>query len=106
MKLQLESRYPDYNPWNPVKGKDFEYLNKTKEILIWIERKWCDIYLGLKSQIIEAGLLKTFPPTGPRFPDRRCSLPPEFRTDAAGGFPDRGWFPPILPQGRGCLLWT
>ncbi len=39
MKYQLEGRYPDYNPVIPAKDKVFEYLNKTKEMLIWIERK-------------------------------------------------------------------
>ncbi len=39
MKYQLEGRYPDYNPVIPTKDKVVEYLNKTKEMLIWIERK-------------------------------------------------------------------
>jgi len=39
MKYQLEGRYPDYNPVIPTKEKVSEYLNKTKEVLTWIERK-------------------------------------------------------------------
>jgi len=39
MKYQLEGRYPDYNPVIPTKDKVVDYLNKTKEMLIWIERK-------------------------------------------------------------------
>ncbi len=39
MKYQLEGRYPDYNPVIPTEEKANVYLNKTKEILIWIERK-------------------------------------------------------------------
>ncbi len=39
MKYQLEGRYPDYNPVLPTKEKVIEYLNKTKEMLTWIERK-------------------------------------------------------------------
>ena len=39
MKYQLEGRYPDYNPVIPTEEKANEYLNKTKEMLIWIERK-------------------------------------------------------------------
>lgn len=39
MKYQLEGRYPDYNPVIPTKEKVSEYLNKTKELLTWIERK-------------------------------------------------------------------
>ncbi len=39
MKYQLEGRYPDYNPVIPAKDKVLEYLSKTKEILIWLERK-------------------------------------------------------------------
>jgi HEPN domain-containing protein len=39
MKYQLEGRYPDYNPILPAKEKVFEYLNKTKKMLTWIERK-------------------------------------------------------------------
>ena len=39
MKYQLEGRYPDYNPVIPAKEKVFDYMNKTKEMLIWLERK-------------------------------------------------------------------
>ncbi len=39
MKYQLEGRYPDYNPVVPAKEKVLEYLNKTKEMLTWIEKK-------------------------------------------------------------------
>jgi HEPN domain-containing protein len=39
MKYQLEGRYPDYNPVIPKEEKANEYLNKSKEMLIWIERK-------------------------------------------------------------------
>ena len=39
MKYQLEGRYPDYNPVIPAKDKVLEYLSKTKEIMIWLERK-------------------------------------------------------------------
>ena len=39
MKYQLEGRYPDYNPVIPVKEKVLEYMNKSKEMLIWLERK-------------------------------------------------------------------
>ncbi len=39
MKYQLEGRYPDYNPVIPAKEKVLEYLNKTKEMLIWLERR-------------------------------------------------------------------
>jgi HEPN domain-containing protein len=39
MKYQLEGRYPDYNPVIPTKDKVVDYLNKTKEMLIWIEKK-------------------------------------------------------------------
>ena len=39
MKYQLEGRYPDFNPVIPTKEKALEYLNKTKMILTWIERK-------------------------------------------------------------------
>ena len=35
----LISRYPDYNPVIPAKEKVTEYLNKTKGLLIWIEKK-------------------------------------------------------------------
>ena len=39
MKYQLEGRYPDINPVVPAKEKVLEYLNKTKMMLTWIERK-------------------------------------------------------------------
>ena len=39
MKYQLEGRYPDHNPVIPAKERVFEYLNKTKEMLTWIEKK-------------------------------------------------------------------
>jgi HEPN domain-containing protein len=39
MKYQLEGRYPDYNPMIPAKEKVIEYMKKSKEILIWLERK-------------------------------------------------------------------
>jgi len=39
MKYQLEGRYPDYNPVIPTKEKVLEYLNLTKKMLIWLERK-------------------------------------------------------------------
>jgi len=39
MKYQLEGRYPDHSPVIPAKERVYEYLNKTKEILTWIERK-------------------------------------------------------------------
>ncbi len=39
MKYQLEGRYPDFNPVIPSEEKVLEYLNKTKMLLIWIERK-------------------------------------------------------------------
>ena len=39
MKYQLEGRYPDYNPVIPTKVKVQEYLNLTKKMLIWLERK-------------------------------------------------------------------
>ena len=39
MKYQLEGRYPDYNPAIPIKEKVLEYLNLTKKMLIWLERK-------------------------------------------------------------------
>jgi len=39
MKYQLEGRYPVYNPVIPTKEKVLEYLNLTKKMLIWLERK-------------------------------------------------------------------
>lgn len=39
MKYQLEGRYPDFNPVIPSEEIVLEYLNKTKMLLIWIERK-------------------------------------------------------------------
>ena len=39
MKYQLEGRYPDYNPVIPTKDKVLKYLNLTKKMLIWLERK-------------------------------------------------------------------
>ena len=39
MKYQLEGRYPDFNPVIPSEEKVLEYLNKTKMLWIWIERK-------------------------------------------------------------------
>jgi hypothetical protein len=39
MKYQLEGRYPDFNPVIPSEENVLEYLNKTKMLLIWIERR-------------------------------------------------------------------
>jgi HEPN domain-containing protein len=39
MKYQLEGRYPDFNPVIPSEENVLEYLNKTKMLLLWIERK-------------------------------------------------------------------
>ena len=39
MKYQLEGRYPDYNPVIPTKEKVLEYLNLTKKMMLWLERK-------------------------------------------------------------------
>lgn len=39
MKYQLEGRYPDYNPVVPAEEKVLDYLNITKKLLTWIERK-------------------------------------------------------------------
>lgn len=39
MKYQLEGRYPDYNPVVPAAEKVSDYLNVTKKLLTWIERK-------------------------------------------------------------------
>jgi HEPN domain-containing protein len=39
MKYQLEGRYPDFNPLIPSQENVLDYLNKTKEMLTWIERK-------------------------------------------------------------------
>ncbi|MEN8250522.1 MAG: HEPN domain-containing protein [Bacteroidota bacterium] len=39
MKYQLEGRYPDYNPVIPSETKVTDYLNRSKALLIWLERK-------------------------------------------------------------------
>lgn len=39
MKYQLEGRYPDYNPHIPSKEQVSDYLNRTKVLLTWLERK-------------------------------------------------------------------
>jgi len=39
MKYQLEGRYPDHDPEIPSKDKAFDYLDRTKSLLIWLEKK-------------------------------------------------------------------
>jgi len=39
MKYQLQGRYPDYNPNVPEKVRIIDYLNKTENLLIWLEAK-------------------------------------------------------------------
>lgn len=37
MKYQLQGRYPDYNPNVPDISKVKEYLNKTENLLSWLQ---------------------------------------------------------------------
>lgn len=38
MKYQLEGRYPDFNLETPGKNKTAEYVQKTKEIFLWLKK--------------------------------------------------------------------
>ena len=39
MKYQLEGRYPDFNPTVPLSEKALNYLQQTKTVLEWLEKK-------------------------------------------------------------------
>ena len=39
MKYQLEGRYPDFNPTVPLSEKALSYLQQTKTVLEWLEKK-------------------------------------------------------------------
>jgi HEPN domain-containing protein len=39
MKYQLEGRYPDYQPEIPSVSVSFDYLQKTKKILLWLQNQ-------------------------------------------------------------------
>jgi len=38
MKYQLQGRYPDYNPVVPSKVITTKYLNKTEQLLSWLQQ--------------------------------------------------------------------
>jgi HEPN domain-containing protein len=39
MKYQLQSRYPDYNPYLPDMLRVNEYFDKTKSLFQWLKKK-------------------------------------------------------------------
>ena len=39
MKYQLQGRYPDYNPILPDEKKVKEYLARTENLLLWLQKK-------------------------------------------------------------------
>ena len=39
MKYQLEGRYPDHDPVIPSSNNSVDYMESTKDLLLWLERK-------------------------------------------------------------------
>ncbi len=39
MKYQLQGRYPDYNPEIPAKKIINSYLQQTKNLMVWLQKK-------------------------------------------------------------------